>query len=405
MPRPRKHTPAVHIIYMVRKILATVILVAAFAQASSAQIRFAYDVNFDFRFDNREYDRSGFQNSATLFGARLAPAVGFDATLGRTSHRLMAGVDALSQFGTSDKEIVCNAVFWYQIGMKFRETDFRLSAGLLPRSFSKGDWSPLFFSDRIRFYDNRFEGLLLSWERPRSYFELGLDWIGVANGSRREEFMVFTSGRVRPLEWLKIGWEAYMLHYACSDLVKQVNDNILSEPYVTFDFAPLTGVQALSLKAGWIQTLQRDRANIGHFVAPYAGELVATLQHWGAGVRNSLTVGKNLMPYIHHVDAEGVSYGEGNFYKGDPFYELVDPRREDWKDIGDGNTSEIRSGLYDRLELYYAPKICEGLHLRASLLFHFHSRQYSGTSQTVSLVFNLDELTSALKAKRGTRRD
>lgn len=390
---------------MVRKILASFIFVTAFALTSSAQkIGFDYDVNFDFRFDNREYDRSGFQNSQTLFGARLAPSVGFNAELDKTRHRLMAGVDALSQFGTSDKEIRCNLMFWYQLGMNFGKTDFRLSAGLLPRSFLKGDWSPLFFSDYLKFYDNRFEGLLLSWERPKSYFELGCDWIGMAKGVRREEFMVFSSGRVRPLKWLKVGWEAYMLHYACSELVLEVNDNILAEPYLTFDFAPLTGIQELSLKGGWIQTLQRDRVNVGHYVAPYAGELVATLQHWGAGVRNSIVVGRNLMPYSHHIDASGVPYG-GNFYLGDPFYELVDPNWEDWTDVGTGNTSDIRHGLYDRLEIYYAPKICAGLHLRASVFFHFHRRQYSGTNQMVSLVFDLNEMMSAIRARRSAAND
>ncbi len=367
-------------------------------------MRFDYDVNFDFRFDNREYDtHSGFQPSMTLFGARLAPSVGFSAKLGKTAHRLMAGVDALKEFGTEDNEIRCNLMFWYQFGMNFGKTDFRIAAGLLPRSFSKGDWSPLFFSDRLKFYDNRFEGIIFSWERPKSYFELGCDWLGVQNGTRREEFMIFTSGKWHPVKWLKAGWDAYMLHYACSEVVRQVNDNFLAEPYVTFDFAPLAGIQELSLKSGWIQALQRDRDNIGHYVAPYAGEFIATVQHWGAGVRNSFVIGKNLMPYSRHIDAAGVSYGDGNFYKGDPFYELIDPRLEEWRDVGDGTTAEIQSGLYDRLEIYYAPKICDGLHVRASLFFHFHKGGYSGTNQTVSLVFDLNELMRALP-KRDSRR-
>ena len=384
---------------MVKKILSILTLLTAFALNSSAQIRFAYDLDFDFRFDNREYDRSGFQNSQTLFGARLAPSLGFKASLDNTTHQLMAGVDALSQFGTSDKEIRCNLMFWYQLGMKFSQTEFKLSAGLLPRSFSKGEWSSLFFSDWHKFYDNRFEGLILSWERPKSYFELGCDWIGMANGLRREEFMVFASGRVTPLKWLKIGYDVYMLHYACSDVVKQVNDNILAEPYVHFDLAPFTGLQELSLRGGWIQALQRDRANIGHSIAPYAGELVATVQHWGAGIRNRFVIGRNLLPYRHHIDAAGVPY-DGNFYLGDPFYELVDPRWDAWKDVADGKTSQIQGGLYDRLEIYYAPKICAGVHLRASLFFHFHYRQYSGTNQMVSLLFNLNELMEAVKAKK-----
>ena len=52
----------------------------------------------------------------------------------------------------------------------------------------------------------------------------------------------------------------------------------------------------------------------------------------------------------------------------------------------------------DYLEIYYGPKICAGVHLRASLFFHFHSRQYSGTNQMVSLLFNLNELMEAVRS-------
>lgn len=384
---------------MVKKIVSAVIIMAASVLAASAQIRFRYDVDFSFMFDNREYDRSSFQPSGTMTGIRLAPAVGFDAALGRTGHRLMAGVDALSQFGTTGREIQAGLLCWYQLGMSSGDTSFRLTAGLMPRKMSEGEWSPLFFSDSHKFYDNRLDGLLLSWKRPKSRFELGLDWMGMYGQSRREEFMVFASGKISPLRWLKIGYEAYMLHYACSGDVPQVNDNVLAEPYITFDFAPLTGLQALSLRTGWIQAWQRDRENVGHAVAPYAGEAVVTLQHWGAGVRNSFVLGRDLMPYGNRIDAAGVPYA-GNYYLGDPFYGLVDPGSAAWKDLADGSTSDIRGGLYDRLELYWAPKICAGLDLRLSLFFHFHHRQYSGTNQMFTLVFNLDELTSTIKARK-----
>lgn len=369
------------------------------ALSASAQIHFRYDLDFNLMFDNREYDKNGFQDSGTLFGVRLAPTVGFDATVGKTSHRFMAGVDALSQFGTSDKEIKPDLLCWYQLGLKFNETDFRLTAGLMPRRFMQSGMSPLFFSDYLMFYDSRVEGLILSWDRPKSHFELGLDWLGMIGPRRREEFMVFTSGRVQPLKWLKLNYDVYMLHYACSFAVPQVCDNILSEVAATFDFAPMTGLQALSLQTGWIQALQRDRANVGHFVAPYAGELVATVQHWGAGIQNRFVLGRDLMPYSHCTDSDGTPYG-GNFYLGDPFFQLVDPSWSTWSDIADGKTSDIQKGLYDRIELYYAPKICRGVNLKLSVFFHFHKHQYSGTNQMFNLVFNLNELMAAVKEKK-----
>lgn len=365
----------------------------------SGQIRFKYDLDFNLMFDNREYDKNGFQESCTLFGVRLAPTVGFDAAVGRTTHRFMAGVDALAQFGTSDKEIKPDLLCWYQLGLKFNSTDFKLTAGMMPRRFMQSGMSPLFFSDYLMFYDSRLEGLILSWDRPKSHFELGLDWLGMIGARRREEFMVFTSGRVQPLKWLKLNYDVYMLHYACSFSVPQVCDNILSEVAATFDFAPMTGLQALSLQTGWIQTLQRDRANVGHFVAPYACELVATLQHWGAGVQNRFVLGRNLMPYSHCTDSDGTPYG-GNFYLGDPFFQLVDPSWSMWSDIGNGKTSDIQKGLYDRVELYYAPKICRGVSLKLSVFFHFHRHQYSGTNQMFNLVFNLEELMAAARERK-----
>ncbi len=45
-------------------------------QDESEKVRFAYDVDFEMRFDNREFYRSAFSNSMTIFGARLTPSFG-----------------------------------------------------------------------------------------------------------------------------------------------------------------------------------------------------------------------------------------------------------------------------------------------------------------------------------------
>ena len=62
------------------------------------------------------------------------------------------------------------------------------------------------------------------------------------------------------------------------------------------------------------------------------------------------------------------------------------------------STFDIPAGLYDRLEIYYAPQIIKGLSIKASVFFHFHRKQYSGTNQVVSIVFDLHDLMEGINA-------
>ena len=71
-------------------------------RAEDDKVRFAYDVDFEMRFDNREYYRSAFSPSMTIFGARLTPSLGLDIYQNRDmSHRLMVGIDVSKDFGAS----------------------------------------------------------------------------------------------------------------------------------------------------------------------------------------------------------------------------------------------------------------------------------------------------------------
>lgn len=42
------------------------------------RLSFAYDVDFGMDFDNREFSRSDFSRSMTIFAARVTPSVGLD---------------------------------------------------------------------------------------------------------------------------------------------------------------------------------------------------------------------------------------------------------------------------------------------------------------------------------------
>lgn len=65
-------------------------------------IKFAYDINFEYNFDNREFDTGGnlYTNSMTINAARLTPMAGFKINEGNKSeHKVMLGIDILKNMG------------------------------------------------------------------------------------------------------------------------------------------------------------------------------------------------------------------------------------------------------------------------------------------------------------------
>lgn len=349
------------------------------------KVKFAYDVDFEMKFDNREFYRSDYSPSMTIFGARLTPVVGVDIKdRSGSAHRLMVGIDVMKDFGAADvnAELFRELTMYYNLRKKVSKTDMEIYAGIFPRSVMEGaDWSQAFFSDSLKFYDNNIEGLLLKFHRPAAYFEVGCDWMGQYGFARREKFMVFASGHGKVLPFMSLGYAGYMLHYANSTQAKGLVDNFLLDAYADFDFSEKTGLQNLSFKLGWLQAAQRDREYVGRFVTPYGVEFDQHVRNWNVGVYNKAFFGYDLMPYYNTVDNAGVKYG-GNLYFGDLFYRIHDDARKD-------------AGLYDRLEVYYEPSFGKYLTLRVSAVFHFNDFSYSGCQQVVSLRFNLHELMSS----------
>ena len=72
------------------------------APDDAGKVRFAYDADFEMKFDNREFDHSHILPSMTIFGARLTPAIGMTyRQKNGARHRLMAGLDIMKDFGRS----------------------------------------------------------------------------------------------------------------------------------------------------------------------------------------------------------------------------------------------------------------------------------------------------------------
>lgn len=373
----------------------------ALCAEETGKVRLAYDVDFEMNFDNREFYRSAFTPSMTIFGARLTPSVGIrlDQPEHGISHRLMAGIDVMKDFGASpvseilaggesgetslklnNSALLRELTVYYNMRRTAGNTGLELYAGIFPRKASEGKYSDVFFSDSLRFYDNNLEGVLLKVTRPKAYWEVGCDWFGQYGQVRKEKFMIFSSGESRITDFFNIGYAAYMYHFAGSRKARGVVDNILLNPFVDFEFGSRMGLQSFSVRLGWLQAMQHDREFVGHYVFPGGGELEVGVRNWNVGISNRLFYGTDMMPYYDSSDTAGDKYGT-RLYLGDPFYRVHD----------DGQTGP---GLYDRFEVYWEPALGRYLNIKVSARFHFNGFRYSGCQQMVGIRFNLHELTN-----------
>lgn len=373
--------------FRTRYILLALVLIAAVSSVAKAEsakdkVSLAYDLDFEMRFDNREFYRSRFSESMTIFGARLTPSVGVQIVQDNgLRHRLMAGIDVMKDFGDSaaNRELFRELTIYYNVQKQVGDNGLELYAGIFPRKLLDGRWTQAFFSDSLSFYDNNLEGILLKLKRPKAHFELGADWMGLTGEYRRERFMIFSSGEGQVLPLTTFGYSFYVYHYAGSRKVRGVVDNILINPYARIDLGERMRMQRFSMTLGWLQALQNDRRNVGRYVFPGGGEFDLEARHWNFGVHNRFYFGTDIMPYYNSLDAGGFKYGAGSLYLGDPFYRVND-------------RGERKAGMYDRLEIFYAPKIGKYLEINVSAILHFNEFHYSGFQQMVGVRFNLNEL-------------
>ncbi len=383
--------------------LATVLLLTTAISAAAephddGKPRLAYDVDFEMKFDNREFYRSRFSESMTIFGARLTPSIGLSIpqnSIGM-NHRLMLGIDVRKDFGASplnhplpgtpesesdpkqnNARLFGEMTLYYNLNTDFESTGLELYAGVFPRKTMDGGYSEAFFSDSLKFYDNNIEGILLKIGRPKSYYEIGCDWFGQKGYTRKEKFMIFSSGRTAITPSLEFGYSGYMYHFAGSHKARGVVDNILLNPYLKLDLDRRTGFQEFSIRLGWLQALQHDRESVGHYVFPGGGIMDLTMKKWDVGIHNMFFYGNDMMPYYNSADTAGDKYGS-RLYLGDPFYRIYD------------DYQSIYFGSYNRLDVFYEPHVGKYLTIRLVARFHFCEMTYSGAQQIVSILFNLN---------------
>ena len=363
------------------------------------KVRLAYDVYFQFDFDNREFSPTEdlYTRSGTLFTAALTPSVGVEIQpTDEVRHQVMLGIAIMKNMGENpvtpadaklrNWDLLREITLYYHIQARLENTLITAYAGVFPRRFMQGEYGKSFFSDSLKLVDRNLEGALLRIRRPRAMYEFGCDWMGMFGPGRRERFMLFSTGEAALTDWLSLGWALNGYHYACTAEYGHVADNILAQPFVKFDLGTLSGMQELSAKLSLLAGLQRLRQLVMDFSVPYGGELQLGVRQWNVGLDNRTYFGTSLMPFYNQLDEAGRKYGS-DFYWGAPLYRIHSQAGTAW------NTP----GWYDRAEIYWQPHIADFVDLRLSAVFHFTGDGakpflYCGSQQGLTLVFDLQRL-------------
>ena len=135
--------------------------------------------------------------------------------------------------------------------------------------------------------------------------------------SKREKFNIVFHGEWRPgMRHLLVGGHVMMNHFALTRNAPDdmhIVDNFLVNPYVGLDYSGATALDSLTVKAGALVTVERNRGNNLGWQTP-GGAWLEVLGQWRwLGLKNSLYAGKALYP----------SYSEhgSELYLGEPFYQ------------------------------------------------------------------------------------
>lgn len=292
--------------------------------ARDSKVKLLYNVDFLFFFDNREYDRSPYQRSQTLFGARLSPEIGvgiMDSVAG--NHRLMAGCSYIQPIGANYKDAKVLPTIYYQ----FNKRGFGVHLGLLPFTKMIEEMPDYLMYDSITYFHPNIQGALFNYQNRRGFVEIMADWRGMWSATTREAFRVTLNGRYN-YKWFFVGGRAMMNHLACyapetAAPSVGVCDDLLGSVYFGFDLGKRTGVTPLdsfTIRANYIIAYENDREAAKRSI-PQGGLFEIFLRWKWIGFRNVTYYGQPQMPlypdYHSHLN------------QGDPFYQAKFYNRSD----------------------------------------------------------------------------
>lgn len=285
----------------------TVLFLSLLLPAGMQAQEILWDIDFLGFFDNREYNAEG-TRAQTLAGVRLSPEIGVGILDNR--HRLMAGGSWIQNFGTGTKESTIILTAYY----RYESPRFKMTVGSFPRTQLIEAQPGVLVFDSLLYYHPNFTGALFQYESPKGYAEIYLDWRRMQTEKEREAFLIAANLRYRPCLF-------YMgAHLSVNHLARPKNspenisvmDDIVANPYIGIDLSRKLPLDSLSLHAGYLVSLERNRGD-GNWHTPQ-GVLAELYGRWKfLALRNTFYGGGNQMPLYPAY--------QGLFNQGDPFYQ------------------------------------------------------------------------------------
>lgn len=329
-------------------------------------VDFTWDVDFSSVFDNREGDNS-ITAAKTYFFTNLAPEVGLRFN---SRDRIAGGVVWFQPIGCQWEGNRLSPTLYY----RHEGQRWRFSMGMFPRRQLIEEMPGFLWSDSLSYCQNNIRGAMVQYVGPKGYFDAYIDWRGMQTSSQREAFNIVFHGQMSPrANWFNIGAYIQMNHYALQKDPPEdqhIVDNFLVNPYAGADLGKATALDSLTVRAGLLMTVERNRAlPDGGWKTP-AGLYVEAVGEWKRfGAKNTLYIGQPLFPSYNYPSAQFLDnkaphstpaeiavnpviylpMGPG-LYNGEPFYQ---------------------SRFYDRLNLYGYIIRNRNISLLASLDFNF----------------------------------
>lgn len=296
-----------------------------------------WSIDFDAVFDNREGDHT-YTDTKTFFFTNLAPEVGLKFT---KSDRIAGGVVWNQPIGNEwDGYKISPTLYYRHTGRRWS-----LSMGMFPRTQLRQEMPGFLRSDSLAYFQRNIRGVLVQYHSPAAFIDFYLDWHQMQTNSKREKFNIVFHGEWRPgRRHFLVGGHAMMNHFALTHNAPDnmhIVDNFLVNPYVGLDYSGATALDSLTVKAGALLTVERNRGNDLGWQTP-GGAWLEVLGQWRwLGLKNSLYAGKALYPSYSEHGAE--------LYMGEPFYQ---------------------SKFYNRTDVYARIMANKWVDLQASLDFH-----------------------------------
>lgn len=257
--------------------------------------------NYNF-FDNREV-HTPYQRSQTLFGARLGAEVGVQ--LGPNA--LIAGGQVIKDFGTNGIASG-DFTFYYH----YEQGHISGAFGSFPRERLRRELPDVFVCDSIRYYTPVLHGALIQYTGEYGYAEFYCNWLNKQGMGQREIFELVTDGRFGHKGYY-MGWNVQLTHFSVPRPATglKVYDKLMLHPHVGYENSRLHWADAISLEAGLLLSLNRDRNDmLWHAPMGFLGDV--KLRKGRFELRDRLYAGN---PQFTHYEVYGAQ-----LHRGDPYY-------------------------------------------------------------------------------------